>query len=72
MTAVDYLIEQLKQHGWTREFPAHELFDRAKAWEKQQITDAYKFGLSDEYVVGSDNYYHSRYGSQASHETFKK
>jgi hypothetical protein len=25
--------------------------------EKQQIIDAYKFGLQDEYVIGSEQYY---------------
>jgi len=35
----------------------------AKKMEKQQIKDAYVFGLQDEYVIGSDQYYHETYES---------
>jgi hypothetical protein len=35
----------------------------AKKMEKQQIKDAYVFGLQDEYVIGSDQYYYETYES---------
>ena len=71
MTAVEWLAEQL--------YPAITLNSKiidsfvgvAKEMEKQQIIDAYKFGLSDEYVIGSDKYYTSTYGSKGSDETSK-
>jgi hypothetical protein len=36
--------------------------EKAKEMEKQQIIDAYKFGLSDEYVIGSEQYYNETFG----------
>ena len=44
----------------------YELIEQAKEMEKQQIIDAYKFGLSDEYVIGSEQYYNETYGSKGS------
>jgi hypothetical protein len=32
--------------------------------EKQQIIDAYKFGISDEYVIGSEQYYNETFGGK--------
>jgi hypothetical protein len=29
--------------------------------EKEQIKDAYKFGIADEYVIGADRYYKETY-----------
>jgi hypothetical protein len=33
----------------------------AKEIEKEQIIDAYKFGIQDEYVIGSEQYYNETY-----------
>ena len=33
----------------------------AKEIEKEQIIDAYKFGIQDEYVIGSEQYYNQTY-----------
>ena len=60
-----------------RDYPMKELgfgqaIDKAielLEMEKEQIIDAYKFGLTDEYVIGSDKYYNSTYGSKGSDET---
>jgi hypothetical protein len=38
-----------------------DLLDQAKEIEKEQIQDAYKFGLSDEYVIGSERYYNETF-----------
>jgi hypothetical protein len=37
------------------------IFEQAKEMEKQQITDAYRFGIQDEYVIGSEQYYNQKY-----------
>ena len=39
-TAVEWLVEQLKERGYAGEFPPHLLFEQAKQMEKQQIIDA--------------------------------
>ena len=38
-TAVEWLVEQLKERGYAGEFPPHLLFDQAKAMEKEQIME---------------------------------
>ena len=43
-TAVEWLVEQLKERGYAGEFPPHLLFEQAKEMEKQQIIDAYQDG----------------------------
>jgi hypothetical protein len=43
---------------------AAEVVRQAKEMEKQQIIDAYKFGLSDEYVIGSQQYYNETFGGK--------
>ncbi len=39
-TAVEWLVDQLKERGYAGEFPPHLLFEQAKEMEKQQIIDA--------------------------------
>jgi hypothetical protein len=41
-TAVQYLVEQLKERGYAGEFPPHLLFQHALEMERQQIIDAHK------------------------------
>jgi|688.fasta_scaffold764373_3 hypothetical protein len=36
--------------------------DEAKEMHKQEIMNAYKFGISDEYVIGSQQYYNETFG----------
>jgi hypothetical protein len=72
-TAVEWLEEQIKDYDFS---PASNTEDyvivipiwilkskvqQAKAMEKEQIKDAYKFGIQDEYVIGSENYYRENY-----------
>ena len=57
-TAVEWLATYLK--GITS-LNCDEIIEQAKEMEKQQIIDAYKFGLSDEYVIGSEQYYNETY-----------
>ena len=38
-TAVEWLIEQLKERGYAGEFPPYLLFEQAKTMEKEQILE---------------------------------
>ena len=59
-TAVEWLLERLELNiMWTDK--AKNIAEQAKEMEKQQIIDAYKFGLGDEYVIGSENYYRNKF-----------
>ena len=40
----------------------NKLLEQAKERHKQEIVDAYKFGISDEYVIGSEEYYNKTFG----------
>jgi hypothetical protein len=69
-TAVEWLISKLQQSkDWQRVLNEvsqmstvkFDLLDQAKEIEKEQIQDAYKFGLSDEYVIGSERYYNETF-----------
>jgi hypothetical protein len=63
-TAVEWLVEQLKERGYAGEFPPHLLFHQAKAMEKEQIIEAYEIGESEwtdiTYENGND-YYNKTY-----------
>jgi len=37
VTAVEWLIEQLKERGYAGEFPPYLLFEQAKEMEKEQL-----------------------------------
>jgi L-rhamnose isomerase len=39
-----------------------EIIEKAKEMHKQEIVEAYRFGLSDEYVIGSQKYYNEHFG----------
>ena len=64
-TAAEWLIQNIVEDQTIKAKSMTEwinIFEQAKAMEKQQIIDAYKFGLSDEYVIGSEKYYNETYG----------
>ncbi len=72
MTAVEWLIDRLNQHQFLgmycedseielRTFAYNEIIELAKNIGRQQIKDAYVFGLQDEYVIGSEQYYKKTY-----------
>jgi len=68
-TAVKWLIKKLtnRENGIFDGFPhlsVGEIYEQAKEMEKQQIIDAYKFGISDEYVIGSEQYYNETFGGK--------
>ena len=59
-TAVEWLVEQLETK-YNINIERLSVTDKAKAMFEQQIKDAYKFGISDEYVIGSEQYYNQTY-----------
>jgi hypothetical protein len=66
-SSIEWLMVKIHTTDWvnnTREEKL-EIFEQAKEMEKQQIIDAYKFGISDEYVIGSENYYNKTFGGKA-------
>jgi len=60
-TAVEWLIEQLKERGYAGEFPPHLLFDQAKATEKEQISNAFYDGCFDTNNWKAEQYYKETY-----------
>jgi hypothetical protein len=73
-TAVEWLIEQISSSKYfynlmedinSRSTVAQSnILKQAKEMEKQQITDAYRFGLQDEFVIGSQRYYNETFKSE--------
>jgi uncharacterized protein YycO len=64
VTAVEWLVNEIAEK-YNFRFATYygQEIQQAKEMEKEQIKDAYKFGISDEYVIGADRYYN---------QTFKK
>ena len=61
-TAVQYLKKMVFPYLTHEEkMLVGQFFYEAEMMEKEQIQDAYKFGLSDEYVIGSEQYYYENY-----------
>ena len=66
-TAVEYLVEQLKERGYAGEFPPHLLFEQAKEMEKQQIIEAIIKGHTESLfgrVCDSEKYYNETFKSE--------
>ena len=73
VTAIDWLFKKITQNGeirW-RGTQYRELFEEAKAMEKEQITDAYLELMCDEYgyevlpqvlIDNAEQYYNETYG----------
>ena len=59
-TAVEWLIEHLNLDETSPNYNKL-IIKQAKEIEKQQIIEAYTFGLGDEYVIGSANYYRNKF-----------
>jgi hypothetical protein len=64
-TAVEWLVEQLKERGYAGEFPPHILFEQAKAMEKEQMIDAFEdsriLSITNNCNSG-EQYYNEQYG----------
>lgn len=53
-TAVEWLIEQLKERGYAGEFPPHILFEQAKEMHKEETEANYEDGYSQGYKRALD------------------
>ena len=60
-TAVEWLSEQIFNDVDLKDSILKLAIQQAKEMEKEQIKDAYSFGIQDEYVIGSRNYYNETY-----------
>jgi hypothetical protein len=62
-TAVEWLFDTLAEKGYFKKLPVTE-FKQAKAMEKKQIMDAFKFGeLPPPFVnLNAEEYYNETYG----------
>jgi hypothetical protein len=59
MTAIDWLINELRPTICLQQKYVDEIKELAKAKEKQQIIDAYEFG--DAYYENAEDYYNDNY-----------
>ena len=62
-TAVEWLQEELKGVYESEYFNLK--IKEALEMEKEQIENAYRFGISDEYVIGSQRYYNETFNQQS-------
>ena len=66
-TAVEWLVDEMIQRKFFEKetelsyTTLEHLTNQAKAMEKQNIVDAYRFGIQDEYVIGSQQYYNKTF-----------
>ncbi len=69
-TAVEWLVEQLKERGYAGEFPPHILFEQAKEMEKEQIMTAFTQGdifgadFFDRVNITAEEYYNKTFKSE--------
>ena len=65
-TAVEWLLENLNSEPYSEEEFKYnsDCWDKAQEMFEQQIIDAYRFGIQDEYVIGSRNYYNETFKQQ--------
>jgi hypothetical protein len=62
VTAVEWFIEQFElYYNGENELFYSDIIEQANAIFEQQIKDAYKFGIADEYVIGAEQYYKQTY-----------
>ena len=61
-TAVEWLLDSLDYNQ--NMLGIKEIIEQAKEMEKEQIKNAYSFGIQDEYVIGSKQYYNETFKSK--------
>ena len=64
-TAVEWLSEQIFNDVDLKDLILKLAIQQAKEMEKEQIKDAYSFGIQDEYVIGSQRYYNETFKQQS-------
>ena len=63
-TAVEWLVEQLKERGYAGEFPPHLLFEQAKEMEKEQMkqcADVFELDGFQRCFLNSNPYEHNKH-----------
>lgn len=70
MTAVEWLVEELKSRSINLNKWNSDLVEQAKEMEKQQLIDAYSVGHTSDFKVNSDN--KTQTPEQYYNETFTK
>jgi len=63
-TAVEWLVEQLKERGYAGDFPPHLLYEQAKAMEKDQIKVAWLNSLTKGDYCSAEEYYNETFKSK--------
>ena len=64
-SSIEWLEKEINRRGPKEDNPPQwlqELYEQAKEMHKQETIEAYRFGISDEYVIGSQKYYNETYG----------
>ena len=61
-TAVEWLLDSLDYNQ--NMLGIKEIIEKAKEMEKEQIKNAYSFGIQYEYVIGSKQYYNETIKSE--------
>ena len=61
-SAVEWLLDSLDYNQ--NMLGIKEIIEKAKEMEKEQIKNAYSFGIQDEYVIGSKQYYNETFKSK--------
>ena len=63
ITAVEWLIDQLQKHYVKQDFENTVVFEQAKAMEKEQIIEAYKYGNQSDFYYKPEQYYKETFKS---------
>ena len=71
-TAVEWLVDQLKERGYAGEFPPHLLFEQAKEMEKEQIKISWVSAWQDSMVNPLEYKYYEPEAEQYYNETYGK
>ena len=61
-SAVEWLLDSLDYNQ--NMLGIKEIIEKAKEMEKEQIKNAYSFGIQDEYVICSKQYYNETFKSK--------
>jgi hypothetical protein len=64
-SSIVWFIKQFNAYG-TENFKTlfKKEIEQAKEMHKKEIIEAYRFGISDEYVIGSEEYYKETFVAQ--------
>ncbi len=65
-TSIDFLLNELLQNKllalrYDQDGVMDEIVAKAKEMHEKEVKGAYRFGLQDEFVIGSEQYYNKIY-----------